>query len=230
MPKLQKIVKICKVFLITLKYLKIACKPKANVDLCKKYWSHEIISLFNLKISVIGNPVKVDGPYLLIGNHISYLDIPVILNSSPDITFVSKSEIKSWPIIGKAAVKGQTIFVERKNNQSRHFAKNQIAKQLVAHKQKVIIFPSGTTSVKASSVWQKGAFDIAKNTNIKIQPFRINYNPLRAAAFIGNDAFLTHMYQLFNFDEIKVTLEFHDPVNVSNVIDDCLYWKEWCEQ
>jgi len=230
MPKLQKITKICKVFFITGKYLKLACKTNSNVDLCKQAWSNEIISLFNLKINVLGNPISAGESFLLVGNHVSYLDIPVLLNSSPDITFVSKSEIRSWPVIGKAAVKGKTIFVERNSRHSRNVVKNQITSCLIANKQKVVIFPSGTTSIRTSSFWKKGAFEIAKNSGVKIQPFRINYNPLRIAAYVGKDNFLIHMYQLFCFDEINVTLEFHEPVLVTNIVADCTHWKKWCEQ
>lgn len=230
MPKIKKILNVCKVFSITGKYLKLASLPKSNVDLCKESWSQDIISLFNLKINVLGNPISSDGPFVMVGNHVSYLDIPVLINSAPDITFVSKSEVKSWPIIGRAAVKGRTIFVERSSHHSRGVAKDQIASSLMKNKQKVVIFPSGTTAIHTSASWKKGAFEIAENNGVRLQPFRIKYKPLRAAAYVGKDNFLIHMYNLFRFDEIFVTLEFHEPVFITNSVDDCSLWKNWCEQ
>lgn len=226
----KKMAKMCKVFSITGKYLKRSYDPSCNVALLKKNWSQEIISLFNIKIQVHGIPVSADGPYLLVGNHISYLDIPVLMSLGPELSFVSKSAIKSWPIIGKAAVKGQTIFVERSNTHSRDQAKKQIASNLMENKQNVVIFPSGTTSIHTSSFWKKGAFEIAEKNNIKLQPFRIRYKPLRAAAYVGKDNFLVHMYQILRFKEINVTLEFHEPVFITNSLDDCRFWKNWCEQ
>lgn len=226
----KKLLTVAKVFSITWKHLKLAYHPSSNIDLLKKSWSREIVLLFNLKINILGNPVATEGPYLLIGNHISYLDIPVLLFSKPDISFVSKSEVKSWPIIGKAAVLGRTVFVERNNKKSRSQAKVQIADNLIQNKNKVVIFPSGTTAIKTSALWKRGAFEIAETNNIRLQPFRIHYKPLRAAAYVGADNFLVHMYKLLRFDEIFVTIEFHDPVSITNSAEDCKFWKHWCEQ
>ena len=225
-----KVYKICKVFSTTGKYLKLASGSKFNIDWLKNSWSSEIISMFRLNINIIGSPNKLEEPILLVGNHVSYLDIPVLLNSISDLSFVSKSEVKSWPIIGKAAVKGRTIFVERNSNQSRTNAKDLVAKVLIENKQKIVIFPSGTTSINESSIWRKGAFEIAKNNSVKIQPFRLKYSPIRAAAYIGKDNLLVHMYKLFKLNKVEVILEFHEPVFINDILKDCAYWKNWCEQ
>ena len=78
--------------------------------------------------------------------------------------------------------------------------------------------------------WKKGAFEIAEINNIKLQPFRIKYMPQRAAAYIDKDNFLFHMYQILRFKEINVTVEFHPPVTINNSVEDCAFWKNWCEQ
>jgi 1-acyl-sn-glycerol-3-phosphate acyltransferase len=229
MLNLKKIKKIYKVFSITWKYLKLSSFSLSNVDDLKRRWSEEIISLFNIQLEILNRPKGNEGPFLFIGNHISYLDIPVLVNATPEISFVSKNEVKSWPIIGKAAIKGGTVFVKRENNLSRSNAKIQIGKKLVEENKKIIIFPSGTTSIRTSHFWKKGAFEIAKNNNVKIYPFRINYKQLGAAAYVGEDNFLIHMYQLLNCKEIKVMIEFHNPVYVTDVAHDCIVWKKWCE-
>lgn len=229
MLKKKKIIKVLKVFSITAKYLKMASRPKTDITIIQRQWSTEIVSLFNMKINVIGSPVSTLGPYLLVGNHISYLDIPILLYTATDISFVSKSEIKSWPVIGKAAIKGKTLFVDRANSTSRGIAKTQIAKSLIEDQKKLVIFPSGTTSIKTSSNWKKGAFEIAEKNNVLLQPFRIHYKPLRAIAYVGKDNFLVHMYRLFRFDEILATIEFHEPVSITNSQIDCSTWKKWCE-
>ena len=81
-----------------------------------------------------------------------------------------------------------------------------------------------------SERWKKGVFEIAENNAILIQPFRVRYDPLRAAAYIDQDNFIQHLYQLFNFKKIDVSIEFHEPVVITNSIEDCDYWKNWCEQ
>jgi len=220
---------VFEVFKMTGKYLRLAQKNKSPIIELKKSWASDILQHLNLNIKKIGAPSTCNEPIILIGNHISYLDIPVLMQSCPEISFVSKSEVKAWPVIGKAAIQAETIFVERGSFTSRKTAKNQIANSLLLKKQKVALFPSGTTSIQPTVSWKKGAFEIAAENQIKIQPFRIRYNPLRASAYIDQDNFLLHMYQLFQFKRIDVTLEFHEPVNIQDAVSDCVYWKEWCE-
>lgn len=182
-----------------------------------------------MKVEIKGAPNHTEGPCILVGNHISYLDIPVLMKSVPEISFVSKKEVKFWPLIGKAAEKVKTVFVERGNAHSRAQAKNQIAKALIHENKKVVIFPSGTTSIRRSSFWRKGVFEIAEKNQIAVQPFRFRYEPLGAAAYVGEDNFFLHMLQLFKHREIKVVLEFHKPILINNSVSDCKTWKDWCE-
>lgn len=230
MLEARSIIKILKVFSITGKYLKLVYSPVYDIERIKKSWAQEIVSLFNINITIVGKPKATEGPCLLVGNHISYLDIPILLYSNPEISFVSKSEIKSWPIIGKAAVKIRTIFVDRQSHNSRNITKNKIATALTENNQKVVIFPSGTTAIRTSSFWKKGAFEIAEKNQIMLQPFRLTYDPLGPSSYVGKDNFLIHMYQLFRFKKINVTLVFHEPVAINDCIQDCIYWKNWCEQ
>lgn len=230
MFRFERIKKIIQVFSITGKYLKFSRSSNANIVSLKNLWANEIINHFKINLKIIGNPSLEKEPAVLIGNHISYLDIPVLMSGCPSVTFVSKKEIKSWPIIGEAATKAQTIFVDRSDKSSRSSVKNQIATALIAEDKKVAIFPSGTTSMHRSSSWKKGAFDIAQCNSIRVQPFRIKYSPLHSASYITQDNFLVHMYKIFKLKKIDVTLEFHEPVNISNSIQDCHYWKKWCEE
>ncbi|MBC7712456.1 MAG: 1-acyl-sn-glycerol-3-phosphate acyltransferase [Rhizobacter sp.] len=227
MNKFSGLVNVAKVFSITGKYLLLSKAPGSDVVMLKNDWSREILKHFKIDLEIKGKVSALDSSCILLGNHISYLDIPVLIRSCPDVTFVSKKEVKYWPVIGSAAVKMQTIFVERSSTKSRAQAKEQIADSLMNKTQRLAIFPSGTTSIKSSERWQKGVFEIAGNNKIKVQPFKLTYQPLREAAYIDDDNLLVHMYDLFKHKTIKVILEFHDPVDVS--VNDCDQWKSWCE-
>ena len=229
MVDLKKIVKVASVFFLIGKHLRLAQKKESDIISVKSCCALDLLNKFNINIQIIGTPISQDGPNLFVGNHISYLDIPVLLHACPQISFVSKKEVKSWPIIGKAAVKMQTIFVERGNTISRTAAKSAITTSLITNKQSIAIFPSGTTAIKTSASWKKGVFEIAEKNHILIQPFRIRYEPLRAAAYVGNDNLLQHMYRLFSFKKIQVSIEFHEPIMIQNSLEECLYWKNWCE-
>ncbi|MDD4975119.1 MAG: lysophospholipid acyltransferase family protein [Bacteriovorax sp.] len=221
---------MAKVFSITGKYLRLTQKIETDFINLKGLWARDIINHFKININILGKPINHNGPTLFVGNHISYLDIPILLYSCPEISFVSKKEVKTWPVFGKVAVKMQTIFVERNNSLSRTTAKAEITKSLIERNQKLVIFPSGTTSINSTSSWKKGAFEIAEKNDIWVQPFRIRYEPLRAAAYIDKDNLLIHMYQLFILKKIKASIEFNEPVKIINSIEECDYWKKWCEE
>jgi 1-acyl-sn-glycerol-3-phosphate acyltransferase len=229
MLKLIKILKVIKVFFLTGKYLHLSYADDADTVQLKQLWSNEILNHFNIKILMKGKPYFSAAPSILIGNHISYLDIPVLFSAFPDISFVSKKEVRSWPIIGRAAAKAHTIFVDRNSAHSRSSVRSDITNSLVDENKKMVIFPSGTTSIQTTLTWKKGAFEIAQENDIFVQPFRIRYEPMRAAAYIDQDNFLFHMYNLFTFKRVEVSLEFHRPVKIQDCISDCHYWKNWCE-
>ena len=52
------------------------------------------------------------GPVLLVANHVSWIDI-FVLNSARATSFVAKSEIRSWPVIGWLVAGAGTLFIER---------------------------------------------------------------------------------------------------------------------
>lgn len=227
--KLANTLKVLKVFLITGKYLFLSWKKQSDIIDLKTSWARDILNHFNINLKIQGSPAHPKAPCLFIGNHISYLDIPLLLLGHPQVAFVSKKEVGNWPVIGSAAKKMKTIFVERGSRTSRNETKEKITKSLLENKAQIAIFPSGTTSLLISSEWRKGVFEIAKNENISVQPFRIRYSSPRSAAYIDDDNLLIHMFNLFSLKSMDAFLEFHEPANIKSITEDCVYWKQWAE-
>lgn len=81
---------------------------------------------------------------LLVANHLSYLDI-ILLAALRPCVFVSKSDVRSWPIFGQCATLGSTIFVDR----SRRTGVSSVAGQMQAALEEgllIVLFPEGTSS------------------------------------------------------------------------------------
>ena len=74
-------------------------------------WALQFLALWGIHIRVLGQPV-VAGPALLVANHISWLDISVI-HAARYCRFVSKSDIREWPLVGTLATGAGTLFIER---------------------------------------------------------------------------------------------------------------------
>jgi 1-acyl-sn-glycerol-3-phosphate acyltransferase len=81
---------------------------------------------------------------LLVANHISWIDIYVI-NSVLPAAFVSKEEVRHWPLIGWLAAKNDTVFLRRGSRGHAKVINEQVAKILDKGKH-VAVFPEGTTT------------------------------------------------------------------------------------
>jgi 1-acyl-sn-glycerol-3-phosphate acyltransferase len=221
---------LCKSLMIfprTLNYLQQTKVHKSDIEKIKFNWAHELMQRLNIQVEVIGKP-SADASILLLGNHISYVDIPLLFKYVPQASFVAKKEVKSWPIIGAAARQARTVFVDRNNNSHRSHVRESIHQALTDGK-RVIIFPSGTTSISEHVAWKKGAFEIARDGGFKVQPFRINYSPLRDVAYIDQDTLIFHLMKLSQHKVIHATLEFHEPVYIKDVYLDAQYWQQWSQ-
>jgi lyso-ornithine lipid O-acyltransferase len=199
-----------------------------QVDQIKMEWAKSSLQNLGVELKVIGEPISQE-PMLFVGNHLSYVDIPLLLSCAP-ISFVAKEELSHWPIIGEACRAARIVFVKRDSVESRKVTIQKIADSCLHLKQSICIFPSGTTSVEESKPWRRGAFEIARAQGIKVQPFRINYHPREQVAFVGDDALVPHLWRLLRFKKIVAEIEFHPPVEVRDSDESCQYWQNWARE
>lgn len=212
-----------------LKYISRANRSSESVVSLKNQWAYSVLSRLKVDVEIIGAPVE-NTPVVLVGNHLSYLDIPLLLRAAGNVSFVAKKEISSWPVFGIGAQKMDTVFVNRASGDSRKAARDSVGQALLSGK-RVVIFPAGTTCVSESKPWKRGAFEIANHFNIPIQPFRLSYSPIDEVAFIGEDALPLHLYNLFCFEhagkKIRAKIEFHEPILVSDPNINSQKWQSW---
>ena len=216
------------VFTRTYDYLRISRRTGAEIEVLKSRWAAETLGSLGLELTVTGRAQEA-GPVILVGNHLSYLDVPLLMSAARGLSFLAKSELRSWPVFGYGARVIGTTFVERDSDGSRASAKSAIEATLKRGR-KVVLFPAGTTCVAESRAWRWGAFEIANRLGIPIQPFRIRYTPLRQAAYIDDDFFPLHLFRLARLGKLSATLEFHVPVNVDDVNVSCEKWQAWARE
>ena len=96
-----------------------------------------------MRVRVDGAPVT-GKPVLILSNHISWLDIPVIGSTMP-LVFISKSEVRNWPLVGPAAQLLHTIFVDRSRRQKTAEVNARIASKMSGG-DPVVLFAEGTSS------------------------------------------------------------------------------------
>ena len=98
------------------------------------------LRLLGVRVQQKGHPAQ--SVHLIVSNHISWLDI-LVIGSTISSCFLSKAEVRKWPIIGKLTMRYGTIFITR--GQDSHVVREQIARRL-NDRINVVLFPEGTTS------------------------------------------------------------------------------------
>lgn len=213
------------------RYLRLSDFEGASYRDLKRRFTRELIQHLNLKVIQKNSSANTQlHPAIYVCNHISYLDIPLVMNQIPEACFVSKSEVANWPIIGLAAKRIETVFVKRESKTSREGVRKALTQSLAEEKKKIIVFPSATTKIFKAEKWRKGVFEIAHELNVPVVPVRLHYTPLREVAYIDDDNFILHLFRLVKYKNLQVEIEFGEPVHVQKPVEDCLRIKEWCEE
>lgn len=107
-------------------------------------WFHRtFLRLFSVRVSQSGTPPAVGEPALVLANHVSWLDILVIGSLRP-LSFVAKSEIAGWPVVGHLARLQRTVFIDRARRASTADVNAAVAGRL-AHGDLIVLFAEGTT-------------------------------------------------------------------------------------
>ncbi len=112
--------------------------------------------------------------YLIVANHISWLDIFALTAYYPG-SFIAMKEILSWPLLGTIVRNAGTVFIDRKNKKDIDPINNAITQSLQSG-QNIIFFPEAKTSGGESVLPFKAAlFQSAINTQTLIQPVALRY-------------------------------------------------------
>lgn len=107
-------------------------------------WSRAVLHQAGVEVRAVGFPLDADKPVTLVANHISWSDI-FALNTQHACHFIAKSELKSWPIVGRMLTNVGTIFINRNDRKDTHRLK-QVVHDLLLAGETVAVFPEGTTS------------------------------------------------------------------------------------
>lgn len=109
-----------------------------------RWWSRGMLASMHVQVRVHGRHPAARHPTLLVSNHVSWLDVWLILSVHP-LRFVAKSDIAGWPLAGWLVRQAGTIFIER-GRRSDTARINRYIAQVMARPETVAVFPEGATS------------------------------------------------------------------------------------
>lgn len=108
------------------------------------HWYHrQVCRLIGVRLTLEGQVAR-DKPVLLVSNHTSWLDIPVLSAVAP-LSFVAKKEVGTWPFVASLARLQRTVFVDRERRSAVGETTSEIIERLAAG-DTVVLFAEGTSS------------------------------------------------------------------------------------
>lgn len=180
-----------------------------------------LLALLGVRVRVRGAPAT-GRPLLILSNHASWLDIPVVGSRAP-LFFVAKSEVAGWPLIGLLARFQRTVFVDRQRRHATGAVNREIAGRL-AEGDPVVLFAEGTSSdgnrvlpfrtALVGAVREAFAADAA----VTMQPMSVAYVGLQGlpmgrthrplAAWYGDMDLAPHLLEVLRHGAIDVEVTF----------------------
>ena len=179
-----------------------------------------------LEVKVIGTPAT-GRPTLIVSNHISWTDI-IAIGSVANVTFVAKSEIQRWPVVGFMASLQRTLYVDRKRRGDAHRASREMG-QRMASGGAVLLFAEGQSDIgthvlpfrSALIGAAQHAMQDAGADEVMIQPLTIAYTRLQGLpvgrsdrsfiAWIKSKSVKDNIREIFTGGTREVTLAFGQP-------------------
>jgi len=190
-------------------------------------WAHSILDVFGYEVIEKGR-CEIKERAILVGNHVSFLDIPLILSRAP-ITFVSKKEVRRWPVIGAGAAALGCIFLDRSSFASRKNTLKQIGEEINQNNKIVCLFPEGTTSVEGVP-WKWGAFKVAAEFKVPIQAFALCYIPLNESAYGKHETLVENAWRVLSFKKKKAIISWMPPTQITSFEDGCKKTSTWVKE
>lgn len=143
---------------------------KADVRLA--WWSRQLLEDARIDLEVRGREKIPDGePFVIMANHRSYYDIPVIFCTVPGrVRMVAKKELFRVPLFGAAMKAAGMVRIDRENRRSAIESLNE-SRDLLADGTRVYIAPEGTrTKTGELGPFKSGGFHLAIDAKVRILP------------------------------------------------------------
>lgn len=163
----------------------------------ESWWTATACRIFGLRIEVSGEVENT--PSLVVANHISWLDIPLLYSVAP-MGFVSKAEVDRWPVLGFIARHGHTLFHDRGSHDS---ARSVLAAMIerLQRGERVTIFPEGgILDGEHIKPFHARMFAAAADSGAPVQPMMLRYvkdgRHYREIRFLPGENFIANFFRL----------------------------------
>ena len=195
--------------------------------------------ILNIKVTVSGDEGQLErGGYVIIANHVSYVD-GIVLGSIFPIVFVSKKEVRSWPIVGQWNILCGTIFINRQHKEQVGRLVQEMSRKL-KQDANILLFPEGTsTNGERMLPFQTVPLAAPLRSRSIIVPATITYKSIddRLVSadnrdliyWYGEMDFITHFWKLLSLRGVEVLVTIQPKVESFRYPDNSLGRKKLAE-
>ena len=178
-------------------------------------WSMELLAHAGISLRILGQP-PVTGPVMLVANHISWLDIPV-MHAARHCRFVSKSDVQAWPLIGTLVTAAGTLYIERS---SRRDAMRTVTRmhEALCSGDMVAVFPEGTTSDGLTLLpFHANLIQAAISAESPVLPVALEFIDRRsgqmstAPMYIGDQTLIESVWRTLTTPGLRAVVSYGEP-------------------
>lgn len=178
-------------------------------------WAQALLAHLAIKLVVNGSP-PLDGPVLLVANHISWLDI-VVMHAARHCRFVSKAEIHHWPVVGGLADAAGTLYIERESRRDAMRVVHRMAERLQAG-DVLAVFPEGTTGDGSTVLpFHANLIQAAIAAHAPVQPVALHFADRVTGAksfapcFVGDDTLMQSVWRTLTAPNLEAVVSYGAP-------------------
>jgi 1-acyl-sn-glycerol-3-phosphate acyltransferase len=177
-------------------------------------WARLMTRLLGARVEVEGTPPRA--PFLLVSNHLSYMDVVVLATCLP-ATFVARADVASWPFLGALCRSAGTIFIDRASRRDIGRALAAIRRTL-GEGNGVAFFPEATTSGGGALLpFRAPLLEVAARDALPVSYAALGYATTpggppasEAVCWWGGRPFLPHLVDLFSLPGFTCRIVFGD--------------------
>jgi len=178
------------------------------------WWNAKMLRVLGIALASHGTPRQ--GATLMVSNHVSWLDI-LAINAVHPVRFVSKSDVRRWPLIGWLVACAGTLFIERERKRDALRVVHQVA-QALKDGHTVAVFPEGTTSEGDRLLpFHANLLQAAVATGTPVQPLALRFSdalsdPSTAAPYVGDTHLLASLWAVVTARDLRARVTWLDPL------------------
>jgi len=178
-------------------------------------WSRQMLAIIGVTLVVRGTP-PTHGPLMLVANHISWLDI-LVMDAAHPARFVSKADVKQWPVLGALITGAGTLYIERASRRDAMRVVHQMAAALTAG-DTLAVFPEGTTHDGRTLLpFHANLIQAAISAHAPVLPVALQYLDGASGAvsdaplFVGETTLLESVWRTLRADGMQACVHFGEP-------------------